>query len=91
MDAQKLLDEAKLLFQNFGWFSIVLVLATTLLMIPLNMLYKKIMNNEKIERLRKTISCVSVYLIAMALVATLTAIIRKPMSFTYLLCGATSC
>ena len=28
------------------------------------MLYKKIMNNEKIERLRKTISCVSVYLIA---------------------------
>lgn len=91
MDAQKLLDEAKLLFQNFGWFSIVLVLATTLLMIPLNMLYKKIMKNEKIERLRKTISCVSVYLIAMALVAILTAIVRKPMSFAYLVGGATSC
>lgn len=40
------LDEAKMLFENFGWYSIILVVITTVLMIPINLLYKKLFKKK---------------------------------------------
>jgi hypothetical protein len=92
MDYQKFFDTGKMLFEHFGWYSIFLVLGTTLLMIPVNMLYKKIMKKDGLERLRKTVSCLSVYLIALGLVAFFTGVVLKhELTFSYLFSGSMSC
>lgn len=92
MDYQKFFDTGKMLFEHFGWYSLLLVLGTTLLMIPLNLLYKKIMKKESLGRLRKTISCLSVYLIALGLVAFFTGVVLKhPLTVEYLFTSCTSC
>lgn len=92
MDYQKFFDTGKMLFEHFGWYSLLLVLATTLLMIPINLLWKKIMKKESLERLRKTVSCLSVYLVALGLVAFFTGVVLKhPLTFGYLLTSCTSC
>ena len=46
MDFKVIFDNCSLLFEYFGWYSILLVLGTFTLMIPLNLLYKKIMKKE---------------------------------------------
>lgn len=92
MDYQKFFDTGKLLFERFGWYSVLLVIATTLIMIPVNMLYKKIMKNESLSRLRKTISSVSVYIVAMGLIAFFTGVvIREPITFGYLFTSSMNC
>ena len=57
------LEEAKMLFDNFGWYSIILVVITTALMIPINILYKKLFKKDSLDRLRKTFSGVSVFIV----------------------------
>ena len=88
----KLLDNGKMLFENFGWFSVLLVLGTTLIMIPINMLYKKLMKKENLQRLRKTISCFSVYIVAFALIALFTGIATNhTITFAYLFSTSINC
>ena len=92
MDYQKFFDTGKMLFEHFGWYSLFLVLGTTLLMIPINLLWKKVMKKESLNRLRKTISCLSVYLVALGLVAFFTGVVLKhPLTLEYLLTSCTSC
>lgn len=89
MDMEKIIDNCKLLFNYFGWYSLLLVLGVTLLMIPINMLYKKIMASENLQRLRKIISPITVYAISLGLVSFFTGVVIKaPLTVDYLF-GAT--
>lgn len=82
-------DNCSLLFEYFGWYSVLLVLATFGLMIPLNLLYKKIMKKESLDRLRKIVSALSVYAVALGLIALFTGVVIKaPLTASYLF-GAT--
>lgn len=92
MDYQKFFDTMKMLFEHFGWYSLLLVLATTLIMIPINMLYKKLFKKDNLDRLRKTISCMSVYLIALGLVAFFTGVVLKEtITIDYLVASSMNC
>lgn len=89
METSSIIDNCKLLFSYFGWYSILLVIGTTLLMIPINLLYKKIMAKDNLERLRKVVSAISVYIVSLALVAFFTGVVIKaPLTAEYLF-GAT--
>lgn len=88
---EQYLEEAKMLFEHFGWCAIGLVVFTTLLMIPINLLYKKLFKKDSLNRLRKTISSISVFVVAIGVVAFFTGvIIKEPMTWNYLI-GASSC
>lgn len=92
MDYQKFFDTMKMLFEHFGWYSLLLVLATTLIMIPINMLYKKLFKKDNLDRLRKTISCLSVYLVALGLVAFFTGVVLKEtITIDYLVASSMNC
>lgn len=92
MDYKVVFDNCALLFDYFGWYSILLVVATTGIMIPLNMLYKKLMKTESIERLRKIISGLSVYVIALALIAFFTGVVvKEPITASYLFSAMLPC
>ena len=85
MDYKVVFDNCALLFDYFGWYSILLVVATTGIMIPINMLYKKLMKTEPLERLRKVVSALSVYVVALALIAFFTGVVvRQPITASYL-------
>lgn len=85
MDYKVVFDNCALLFEYFGWYSILLVVATTGIMIPINMLYKKLMKTESLERLRKVVSALSVYVVALALIAFFTGVVvRQPITASYL-------
>lgn len=85
MDYKVVFDNCALLFEYFGWYSIFLVVATTGIMIPVNMLYKKLMKTESLERLRKVVSALSVYVIALALIAFFTGVVvKEPITAGYL-------
>lgn len=89
---QEFCDASKMLFEHFGWYSLLLVLGTTLLMIPLNLLLKKIMKKDSLERLRKTTSALCVYAIAGGLVAFFTGVVLKePLTISYLFSSCISC
>lgn len=89
---QELSDASKMLFEHFGWYSLLLVLGTTLLMIPINLLYKKIMKKESLERLRKTISALSVYVVAGGVISFFTGVVLKePLTISYVLSSSISC
>ena len=61
-------------------------------MIPINLLYKKLMKKECLQRLRKLISSLSVYGVALGLVALFTAtVIKQPLTAEYLLGATLSC
>ena len=86
------LEEAKLLFENFGWCSICLVLITTCLMIPINVLYKSLFKKESLNRLRKTISSISVFVVAFGVIAFFTGVVLKqPLTMTYLIASCSCC
>lgn len=86
------LDEAKMLFENFGWYSIILVVITTVLMIPINLLYKKLFKKESLVRLRKMISAISVFIVSFGIVALFTGLVLKqPITTTYLLASCSCC
>lgn len=92
MDYKVVFDNCKLLFDYFGWFSILLVVATTGIMIPINMLYKKLIKKEGLQRLRKLVGSLSVYVIALGLVALFTGtVIKAPLTAEYLLGATLSC
>lgn len=89
---QEFFEAGNMLFEHFGWYSLLLVLGTTLLMIPLNLLLKKIMKKDSLERLRKTTSALCVYAIALGLVAFFTGVVLKePLTISYLFSSCISC
>ena len=63
------------LFEVFSWWSLLLVVGTTAIMIPINLLWKKVMKKDELQRLRKITSSFSVYVVAIALVSIFTAIV----------------
>lgn len=89
---EQYLEDAKMLFGHFGWYSILLVVGTTLLMIPLNLLYKKLFKKDGLDRLRKTISAVSVFVVAFGLVAFFTGVVlREVITMSYLVASSSCC
>lgn len=90
---EKIIDNCKLLFDYFGWYALLLVAGVTLLMIPINLLYKKIMASDGLQRLRKTIvSPVTVYGLSLGFVALFTAtIIKVPLTADYLFNATLPC
>lgn len=92
MDYKVVFDNCALLFDYFGWYSILLVVATTGIMIPINMLYKKLMKTESLERLRKVVSALSVYVVALALIAFFTGVVvKEPITAGYLFSAMLPC
>lgn len=92
MDYKVVFDNCALLFEYFGWYSILLVIGTTGLMIPLNLLYKKIMKKDSLSRLRKIVSALSVYVIALGLVAFFTGVVvKQPITVSYLFSAMLPC
>jgi hypothetical protein len=88
---EQYLEEAKMLFEHFGWYAICLVVVTTTLMMPINLLYKKLFKKDGLERLRKTISSISVFVVALGVIAFFTGvIIKEPITWSYLI-GSCSC
>lgn len=71
------------LFETFKYFSILLILGVTAVMIPVNMLWKKIMTKDSLERLRKTVSGLSVYAISAIAVSIFTLFTHTKITFTY--------
>lgn len=71
------------LFSVFSWWSIAMIAAVVILMIPINMLYKKIMQKESLERLRKIIAFISVYIVSLGVVAGITAIAHGGVELTF--------
>lgn len=65
------------LFNVFGWWSLLLIIGTTGIMIPINILWKKIMKKDDLQRLRKLTSSFSVYVVAIALISVFTAIVCR--------------
>lgn len=89
---EQFLEEAKMLFEYFGWYSIFLVLITTTLMIPINLLYKKIFKKDSLNRIRKTISSVSVFVVAFLVIAFFTGVIlREELTTSYLSASCYCC
>lgn len=92
MNMDTLWQEAQLLFSHFGWYSLLLIACTMLVMIPINILYKHIMKKEGLQRLRKTVSAFSVYLVAMGVIALFTwTVVKEPITFTYLVATCLPC
>lgn len=80
------LKELELLNQYFGVWAFGIVGLAFLLMIPVNYLSKVLLKSEKMQRLRKTLSAISVYIISMIVVMFFTAVIaRKEITLAYVL------
>lgn len=62
------------LFKTFGWYSLLLIVGTVVIMFPVNLLWKHLMKKDNLSRLRKTTSFISVYIVALALISIFTAI-----------------
>ena len=92
MDYKVIFDNCKLLFDYFGWFSILLVVGTTGIMIPLNILYKKLIKKDSLQRLRKLLSSLSVYVVALGIVSLFTGVVIKaPLTIQYLIGSTLAC
>lgn len=74
------------LFSVFGWWTVAFIAGVTLVMIPINLLFKKLMNKESLQRLRKTTSALMVYLLSLGVIAAFTAITHNHilLDFNYL-------
>lgn len=64
------------LFNVFGWWSLALIAGVTIVMVPVNMLYKKIMKTEELARLKKVVAFISVYVLSLIAVCIFTAIVN---------------
>lgn len=92
MDYKVIFDNASLLFEYFGWYSILLVVGSFILMIPINLLYKKIMAKQSLARLRKIVGSLSVYVVSLGLIALFTGVVIKaPMTAAYLFSATLPC
>lgn len=85
---EKIIEYVKSLFANYGWWALALVGATFLVMIPVNALIKVVFKNAKsteASRIRKTLSALFVYLVAMGVVAVANLILHIDTNIEFLL------
>ena len=83
MELESIFKNFGSLFEVFNWWSLALIVGVVLVMIPINMLYKKIMKKDGLSRLRKTTSFISVYLISLAAIAGFTGIASTGFVLTF--------
>ena len=84
---EKIIEYVKSLFANYGWWALALVGATFLVMIPVNALIKVVFKNAKsteASRIRKTLSALFVYLVAMGVVAVANLILHIDTNIEFL-------
>lgn len=75
MDIEAIFSNFGSLFKTFGWYSLLLIVGTVVIMYPINLLWKHIMKKDGLIRLRKIVSFLSVYIVALTLIAAFTAIV----------------
>ena len=76
------------LFEAYNYWSILLIAGVVISMIPLNILYKKVMKG-RYERLAKVVAFISVYIVSAAFIAVFTAITKVyPFSVGYVIGSA---
>jgi len=92
------LENWKQVYTLFGWWGIALIALIFGLMLPINYGYTKLFalikqgDKKLIERARKTVSAVSVFLVSMAIVALFTAFVsRYTLSFNYVFQASIPC
>lgn len=89
MELAELFRHFGCLFETFHWWSLLLIAGVIAIMIPVNMLWKKLMNKEGMARLRKIIAFISVYVVATGVVTLFTAVATElTITASYLLGSA---
>lgn len=71
------------LFKLFGWYSLLLIVGTVAIMFPINLLWKHLMKKDELSRLRKTVSFISVYVVALAIIVAFTALVSHGNLYDY--------
>lgn len=81
-------DYVKQLFAEFGWWSIALVVAITLTMIPINLLIKKIFSKaekDSVTRIRKTLAQLMVFVLSAVYIVIFCLIFKMPLDVNFIL------
>jgi len=85
-------EEAKLLFTYFGYWTFALILGVFLIMIPIGFAYRKLFKKDSLDRLRKVVSALSVYVISAGLISLFTAfVIKESLTASYIFNTALPC
>lgn len=90
----EVLNYVSQLFNEFGYWSIALIVATTLLMIPVNMLVKKIFSkntNESVVRVSKVSSQLLVFGISAVCITIFCLIMKTPLSVNFVFANVLPC
>ena len=88
----RMFEEAKLLFTYFGYWTFALILGVFLIMIPIGFAYRKLFKKDSLDRLRKVVSALSVYVISAGLISLFTAfVIKEPLTASYIFNTALPC
>lgn len=85
---EKIIEYVKALFTIYGWWTLALVGATFIVMLPVNIIIKKIFakaQGTETTRIRKTLSSVSVYAVALGVVALANLIFKVAFDINFLL------
>lgn len=91
---QKIIDYVVQLFKGFGYWSIALVVATTLFMIPVNLLIKKIFSkatSDSVIRIRKTLSQSFVFVFSGVFILVFCLVFEKPLDVNFITINAIPC
>lgn len=87
---ETIIKYCKQVYGWFGWWSIAIVAAVTLVMIPLNLLIKKIFakaKSDSVIRIRKTLSSALVFVVAFGILALACLIFKTPFTTGFGLVG----
>lgn len=88
----RMFEEAKLLFTYFGYWTFALILGVFLLMLPIGFAYRKLFKKDSLQRLRKVVSALSVYVVSAGLISLFTAfVIKEPLTASYIFNTALPC
>jgi hypothetical protein len=91
---EKVIDYVVQLFKGFGYWSIALVGATTLFMIPVNLLIKKLFSkatSDSVIRVRKTLSQSLVFVFSGLFILLFCVIFEKPLDVNFITINAIPC
>lgn len=83
MDFSDLFGSFGSLFEIYGYYSILLIAVVILLMTPINIVLKKVMNNQSTERLRKTVAYIAVYILSGVIIAVSSYVMDIGLSYNY--------
>lgn len=85
---EKILDYVSQLYINFGWYFLAIVAFVTLIMIPINLLVKKLFSKSKstqMSRLCKTITQVMVFVMSGVSITIFSLIFKHKFNFEFVL------